>query len=292
MPKTITTCAGIGDSIWLLQKLINQPDKIHWRIPGGLPRRGKQLFDLIPQVVASFDWIEDLGYRKIKERGHRGTWKSTPNNFYLEANTWLESGKRIEGFLSDLKTSYILPYQTTHEDVVKRCEILHDTQFTTPEGHWRSVNSAVKYIGIYTSAYETARHMGGWTAAEWSSFVRMLPPGYTLVFIGAPYDQGIVQQVMRQCNRPYIDTIGQPLPVVVEILKRLECFIGFPSGLSILNETLGAKKTLMFYPPKLQPMINAWADPARIESGEYKGCLWCEPTTIIEWMKRNWRDMI
>lgn len=281
MTKTITTCAGLGDTAWIMQKLVNQPDKFHWRIPGGEPRRGDQLFKMMPSLVESFDWVENLGYKTIKERGYMGQWKNVPKSFYLQANTHVEQGNRIEKFLPDLKTSYRLPLVTTIDN---QCDAMKALNYG-------DVNK-FKYIGIYTSAYETARHLGGWTAAEWSEFVRMLPPEYTIVFIGAPYDQGIVQQVMNQCNRPYIDTIGQPLPVVIEILKRLDVFIGFPSGLSILNELIGANKTLMFYSPKIKGIINAWADPDRIESGRYKGCLWCEPALIYSWMKENWRDVV
>ncbi len=263
--KTITTCAGIGDAIWLIMKLINQPDKFNWVLPNGNPQRGKQLFDLLPQVTESCKYMPGLTYKLIKQKGFRGEWKNIGSNTMLEANTHLEAGKRIELFLPDLSTSYVLPYVT------------NTTALELPSG---------KLIGIYTSAYNNARQWNGWQAKEWLRLIRLIGPDYKFVFIGADWDIGVSQEIMAQMNPDeYVNTIGQPLPVVVEVLKRLDCFIGFPSGLSILNETLGAKQTVMFYPPHLQAMQVAWADPARIESGQYKGCQFCEPQKIYDWLK-------
>lgn len=281
MPRTITTCAGIGDTLWLFQKLINQPEAFNWLIPGGHPRRGHQVFELFPQLTASFDWVDDLGYKKIKATSYRGKWSGTPSRFTLEANTHLEAGRRIEKFLPDLETSYRLSPNTVDEDGKMAHFLLYGNPIPP-------ISHRPRMIGIYTSAYSNARHTGGWTVEEWLQFVNLLPTDYTLVFIGAPYDTGIAHEVMDRCGRPFVNTIGQPLGVVIEILKRLEVFIGFPSGLSILNELIGAKRTLMFYPTNLAKMINTWADPSRIESGEYKGCLWCSPEDIGKWVSKNW----
>jgi ADP-heptose:LPS heptosyltransferase len=113
-------------------------------------------------------------------------------------------------------------------------------------------------------------------------------PNYKFVLIGANYDVGIPDEIIASVPKDWIiNTVGQPLPVVVEILKRLDLFIGFPSGLSIINETLGAKQTVMFYPKHLQKLINTWPDPARVESGAYKGCVFCPPEQIFDWLIKN-----
>jgi ADP-heptose:LPS heptosyltransferase len=258
-------------------KLINQKEKFHFKIGDGSPQRGKSLFDLFPQLVESFEYIPECGYNKVKRHAYHGKWSAAPQDMYLEANSHLEAGNRIETFLPDLETSYLLPYVTTNDHSLSALNIL-------------GVNYP-HFIGIYTSAYSNARHWNGWTAKEWLQLIRLIQkhnPSYKFVIIGADYDIGIPQDIMM-CLKPdeYINTIGQPLGVVVEILKRLDCFIGFPSGLSIINETIGAKQTIMFYPSHLQKLINAWPDPKRIESGQYKGCLFCEPELIFDWMINN-----
>ncbi len=43
--RKIVVPSGIGDAIWVLQLLVNQPEAFDWVLPGGAPRRGKQVFD-------------------------------------------------------------------------------------------------------------------------------------------------------------------------------------------------------------------------------------------------------
>lgn len=276
MSKTITTAAGIGDKIWLLQKLVNQPEAHDWIIPAGQPQRAHQLAPLLPSVIRSVTFKEGLGYKTIKTYGYRGNWCNTPQEFTLEANTHLEAGKRIEKFLPDLATSYRIEWQVLDVDR-------------------RAVDSwlePARFIAIYTSAYQKDARWKGWEAKEWLEFIKMFPKHYTFVIVGAEWDSpmaGDLMPMLTQNSIPYVNTVGQPLGVVIEVLKRCEAFIGFPSGLSILNETLGAGKTIMFYPQHLALMVNTWADPARIDSGDYKGCMWCAPSAIHSWIKENWK---
>jgi ADP-heptose:LPS heptosyltransferase len=278
------TCPGIGDTVWLFMKLVNQKERFHWKIGDGTPQRGHQIFELFPQLVESFEYIPQSGYKKVKRNAFSGKWSQAPERFYLEANTWLEEGKRIEKFLPDLPTSFKLEYASTKEEHDKARDLL-----LKDDCNYRSAIHS--YIGIYTSAYSNARHWGGWEAKEWLELIKLIQDynkKYKFVFIGADYDIGVSQEVMYQMKKDsYINTIGQPLPVVIEILKRLDCFIGFPSGLSIIHETLAAKQTVMFYPKHLTKLINAWPDPERIANGSYKGCLFCEPKQIFDWMINN-----
>lgn len=299
--RTITTCPGLGDTVWLFQKIINQKEKFNWRIGDGLPQRGKQLFDLFPQLVESFEYITNMGYNKVKRSAYHGKWNRAPKQMFLEANSHLESGKRIETFLSDLETSYRLEYGTSEGDKSKAEGLLNKVELQFAYEGDDLINDEVtvhariqegrNLIGIYTSAYSNARQWNGWQSKEWLELIRLVQkhnPAYRFVIIGADYDIGIPGEIMSAMKpEDYINTIGQSLPVVIEILKRLDCFIGFPSGLSIINETLAAKQTVMFYPSHLQKMINAWADPERIESGAYKGCLFCEPSAIFDWLIKN-----
>ena len=48
--KTFKVCTGIGDNIWLFQKLLNTEEKYKFLIPKNEPQRGKQVFDLLPQI--------------------------------------------------------------------------------------------------------------------------------------------------------------------------------------------------------------------------------------------------
>lgn len=293
--RTITTTPGIGDVLFVFQKLINQPEKFHWRIWDGVkngvqaqPRRGHQIFDLFPQLTESFEYVPNMGYGRIKKSNpYHGRWDTAPQEMILEANSHLEAGKRIEDFLPDLKTSFTLPYVLPKE---RHAQI---RALNMPMLH----PDTPPYIGIYTTSYGNARYASAWVLNEWMELIKLiqgLRKGYKFVFIGAPYDVGISDEIMaRMASNDFINAIGQPLPVTIEVLKRLEMFIGFQSGLSIINETIGAKQTVMLYNHALERMMNTWPDPERIKSGAYKGCTFgpphdmLQPKKLFEWMVEN-----
>lgn len=257
--RTLTVPAGIGDSIWLQMKLINSNERFHIHLPDGQPQRGRQIWDLLPQLAESCEYVPDLNYTIIDRRNATRItpkWaKMKADKLYLSANKHLENGYRIERFLPDLPTTYRLNYNTSLEDAGKAAEYM---------------NGAT--IGIYCSAYSNARQWNMWGVKEWVDFIRIIHhhrPNVSFVFIGAEYDLDLSTQIMdclQDLGIPHISSVGEPLSVVIEILKLVNYFVGFPSGLSILNETLG-KPGLMFYPPHLKKMMTAWAHPDRISQG-------------------------
>lgn len=277
--RTIKVCAGIGDSIWLLQKLVNSGEKFHFQIPDGSPQRGKPLFDLLPHIAESAVYVPGLSYTKVDKeniQARRRNWKEVKEkDFYLTANKHLENGRRIELFFPDLATSYRIGYATTAKDAQIADKLLFDNK--------------KRYIGIYTTAYSNARNAGGWTMLQWFRLIKLLHMknrDICFVIVGASYDVGITEELTKELRLSgicYANTTGQPLPVVVELLKRFSYFIGFPSGLSIMNETLG-KDGVMFYTDKDKGIINTWAEPGRIKAGSIKECQFCEPSAIYDWI--------
>ena len=283
--RKITVPAGIGDSIWLIQKLINCNEKFDFILPGDQPQRGKPLFDLLPQIVASATYGPALTYSKIKELNAQkriNQWKGIREKaFYLAANEWLEANNRIEKFLPDLPTSYTLDYATSEDDQINAEIALDDIGASIP-------------VGIYATSYGNAQKGKGWLVQEWVEFIKLMYrecSEFRFVIIGAEYDEDHTKMIMKELDAfgiAYTNTIGQPLPVVVEILKCLSYFVGYPSGLSIINETL-QKDGVMFYTKKDEGIINTWAHPDRIAAGNIKECLFCPPQKIFDWIKNNYQ---
>jgi ADP-heptose:LPS heptosyltransferase len=275
--RTIITCPGIGDFIWVAQKLVNTKENFKIVMSEATPQRGHQLKELLPGLIAEHQYKGIIRYKDVAlsniQNKKKKWYQISEESFYLSANAHLESGKRIESFLPDLPTTFKLDYFTTTEDQDKAAQLL-------PAGK--------KYIGIYTSAYSNARHWNGWEAKEWMELIRKLKgKGVVFVVIGAEYDVQIPEEIIRAMKEEkikYVTAVGEPLGVTLEMLKRLSYFIGFPSGLSILNETLG-KDGLMFYAPHIKKIINTWADPERIKNHSIKECLFCEPDKVYEWLK-------
>lgn len=276
--KQITVPSGIGDNIWILQKLINAEEKFNFILPGNIPQRGKQIFDLLPEIGTA-EYNGNIPFREIKRLNKERPFKywrtlSKFNTFFLEANTHLENGNRIEQFLPDLPTTYKFNWVTTAAE---------------KEYALQTFTKKNKYIGIYTSAYSTQRSWGFWDEQKWFDLIKLCGKDYTYVIIGALWDKDLTTGLMALLTKhkyKFINTVGETLGTVIETMKNLHYFFSFPSGLGILATTINCPVT-MFYPEHLKLMINAWASRDDIELGSYKGCLFCEPDEIYKWCKEN-----
>jgi hypothetical protein len=281
--RTIKTTPGIGDTLWVIQKLINARERFNWQINAAPPQRGKQVFDLLPQL-GDCQYVHGLGYNLIKARNvtkMARTWgRIRAQSFFLEANSHLEAGRRIEEFLPDLPTSYHLPFQTGQWAEQVRVEGL---LFGRP------------LIGIYASSYATSRNWGFWQAAEWFELISYLRQEFdhaVFAIIGAEWDGPLATELMNMLlvNRiPFMDTIGKPLGYVIELMKHLSYAFYFPSGLGIISGLL-ARPSLMFYSPSAHPrLMRTWADPELIKSGIFTERFFCTPGDAFEHVRDNYQ---
>lgn len=262
-------------------KLVNSNERFNVQMHDGMPQRGRQVVDLLPQTFASCEYAPGLQYRVVNANNiqrYAGDWKNiTQQDFYLSANEWLEAGRRIETFLPDLPTSFELPFQTQ--------------EWTGPV----AVDfQGGPYIGIYASAYSTARAWGFWDADGWYELIlklHKLIPEATFVQIGAEWDIGVADDIRARMDKgkvPYINTIGKPLGYVIEMMKILSYGFYFPSGLGILCGILH-RAGCMFYPPALPKLACTWADPAIIADGSFKECQFCSPGEIFAWVRDTYK---
>jgi hypothetical protein len=281
MHRDIKTNAGIGDFLWLAMKLSGAKERFNIRMHNGIPQRGRQVVDLLPQYFASCEYVPGLPYSVVGPRNIQRTkkyWRMiVEQDFFLSANEWLEAGNRIETFLPDLPTSYSLPFQTAEwEEVVK-------TDF--PGG---------PYIGIYASAYSTARNWGFWSEGPWADLCGMMLeyiPDAAFVLIGAAWDAPLSENLailLTHDHIPFISTIGKPLGYVIEMMKRLAYGFYFPSGLGILSGLL-SRPSVMFYPQSLPRLATTWAHPELIANQTFKECQFCGPADIFRWVKNSYQ---
>lgn len=279
--RKLTIPPGIGDAIFLLEKLANTGEQFDFVVPDALPQRSHQLQPLLPSVINSVTYGPNLKYKTINENSIHKTKKRWSNiaspEFFLSANQHLEDGRRIEEFLPDLNTSFQLNYLTTDDNKL-------DAEILLP-------NSG-RYIGIYTSAYSTTRNWGFWDEKEWFRLIEMIhemDEDFIFVIIGAKWDVDLSSKLvslLHDAQIPYVKLIDQELGMVLECMRRFTYAFYFPSGLPILSETGGGSDCTMFYPPKQLPrMPGTWCDLKRKQSGEFKECFFCEPIAIFEWVR-------
>ena len=282
--RIIKTCQGIGDSIWVLQKLLSTKEQFRFQIHDGEPRRGKQIFDLLPQIAASCEYVPKLQYKIVNQlniQRARPLWKNIRDrNFYLSANNWLENGNYLKDFFPDLPMNYYLPYQTQ--------------EFTGQIA--KDFSKDEKYIGIYGSAYSTTRAWGFWQEREWFELILAMHkqrPKWKFVIIGAQWDLDLGQKLialLAEAKIPYVNTIGKPLGYVAEVMKVFTYAFYFPSGLAILSATQkGSSPSIMFYPPALLKMQGKWAAPELIESKEFFETQFITPEQTFDWVKNEYK---
>lgn len=291
MYRTIQTCAGIGDAIFLIKKLVNVNEKFHIQLPDGIPQRGHQIWDLLPKTTQSVQYVPGLSYKKLeRQSAHRlnSDWLNiVEDSFSLSMNQWLEEGNRVEHYFPEIKTSHTINWQ-----IKKWAE-----EVATDFPRISADTKAQRYIGIYASSYSTVRQWGFWDAKEWYKLIRLIHqerPTWTFVIIGAEWDNDIAKELMALLDMPavndsipYINTIGKPLGYVANVMRYLDYGFYFTSGLPILSETIKYGSDLtMFFPPHLEKMMGTFCDPKRKASGQLKECLYCSPEAIYKW----WTD--
>lgn len=280
--RTVGVCAGIGDNIWLIQKLRHTGEKFAICMTDDEPKRGKQIFDLVPEVTGYFEYGRFDAFKVLQNniQDRIPAWKDICYpSFYLSINHHLEIGRRIEEFLPDLPVSFRIDWKTSE------FEKMLATKSLPQQG---------PLIGLYGSSYSSIRSWGFWKAPEWTELavrIREFMPSARFVVIGATFDTDLANDLILSLQRlgiPVTSIVGMPLGTVVEVMKKLSYFFSFPSGLAMLATTVGAP-VLMFYPKHLELMIDAWADPEDIESGLYKGLLFCEPAKAIAWVRDEYK---
>lgn len=274
--RTISVCAGIGDNIWLLQKLINAKEQFNFKLPDGKPQRGAQIFELLPQVCNTVSYVPGLSYKTLAAKTEIGRFTDIrKQDFYLSCNAHLEAGRKLVDFLPDLPISYKLDWK------------INDIPYSTPH----------KRIGIYSSAYSTQRawaQYGSWGVQQWLQLIKLIhakDSGYLFTIIGAEWDTDFSSELMKklaESNITYENTIGQPIDVVMQYMRIFDYAFYFPSGLPILSETIeGGSDCTMFYTTNIKKILGTWADPERIANGNIKECLFCSPAAIFDWCVNN-----
>lgn len=278
--RTIKVPSGIGDFLWLCQKLIHTGERFVIQMPAGRPQRLKPFVDLIYEIVADSYYVKGMNYETLRIDNiqlQKPYWREiTEPEFALSCNDHVDSGKRLELFLPDLPTSFHgIP--------------LHTEMYAQ---HVKDDFPGTRYIGIYGSSYNTSRNWGFWQEDKWSELISMVYKhnrNYTFVLIGADFDVDMNDGLSRHLAAmriPFINTTGKHIAYVIELMKRLHYFFAFASGLPIISAMLN-KPCAMFYPPHHIPLMNAWADPVMINEGSYKGVQYCEPEVIFNWCKEN-----
>ena len=281
--KTFCVPSGIGDISWQYSKLKNIGQPLHLQVCDGFPRRSLPYLKLLPNVsyaeyvptkwtdIQSFQRMHPVEtYQDIKERGFGVE--------YLENNMHLLSGRRLEEWLPDLPTDFHYEMNIPLEDSA-RAKFL-----------WDKYGLRHPCMAISCASYRGSESWNTWGVKPWLEFlelVRKEVPEMKFILIGGFWDD--LTATIADTGG-FVDLVGKTnIGTCIELLKKVDYYVGFCSGLGVLRTVL-KKKVFTLWPDIHESHIWSWAPPEMCEDGTYIGMLWREPSDVFSrvklWMRR------
>ncbi len=268
--------SGIGDFSWLWSKLVTTCDKYHIDYIGGKPDRMHAFLSLLPNDrILSFKANPDYATRwdgpelvvfprnvsthpfVTKARRYdtmipmvgAGTGLSTNSRmFFVESNTHLEAGNRIENWLGDELPNTDLHYRI--KGALDKC-VKND------------------YFIVNFSSYGTKKAWGYYEVPESTEIVAALAKktGWIPLFIGGDYDDYTRDIYLKLLDKGVnaVNLIGRTpaLADVVALLQQSRMYFGACSGLMVIANILYTP-VACYYPPFDMPpgrkLAGTWHD--------------------------------
>jgi len=271
---------GIGDIYWVLQKLSSTGRKFDYQIAQDHTRRGIQIFQLFPHTVNSVKYGRFTSRDVLNGCPGSTSWEKIKGKreVYLSANTWVDSGNRIENWIPDLEL------QT---DLWKHAVITeHDEENATDIAESLDYN----YWVIAPSSIQNANRSGLWNQGLWAKFLKHFPRKTKFLFVGAEYDEDMIFSIAHLIGaRPHEFCIGESLGTVSTLLSSAQGVICRASGLGILSESM-ATRTCMMYPIHEKKLIKSFASKKHIENGLYIGTTRKTTTDLYRRITQTWKQ--
>jgi len=284
--------SGIGDISWMYSKLMNIPEvadgsmKMEVLIADGWPYRALPFVQLLPLVSASdygnHEYDEIVTFEKFHKLDYRKTtWdqvrKMGFGMYFMQNNHFLEEGRRLEEWLPDLPANFHYPMKVTEDDS-KVADRLLEKKDRAP------------IVGIFGSSKRGVKLWKGWLADEWFEYISLLHQNYDCQFLlmGAQWDHEIMDEIqflLTKVKIPFINVVGKTsISVAIELMKRLNYFTCFSSGLNVLATIVKTPCCTMW--PEFQDGLRyRWAPTDLIASGDYRAYIWTEPRTVFRSIK-------
>lgn len=267
MDYKILVPSGIGDFSWTWSKLVTTPHRFHIEYMGGYPDRLAAFLALLPadrilSIKPNMDyctrWNErgelvcfprNPGVPPVR-KAERLSDLSETELVFLESNTFLEAGNRLEGWLSNEMPETDFHYQ------IKGALKLSRT---------------ADYFVVNFSSYGTKKAWGYYEVPDAAHIVKFISvyTGWIPLFVGGEYDDFTrdVHQYLMEGGSPGISLIGKTpdLLEVIAILQQSQMYFGACSGLMVLSNVFKVP-VVTYYPPFTKPpgrhLSGTWHSPA------------------------------
>lgn len=279
--------SGIGDISWVYSKVLDvaKVRDVSFSIAASHLYRAEGFVKMLPHV----EYVGPGGHVWPYQILDMDTDLSKLDDgvYGICANPFLESG---------IKLSDIHPHQPTHYhyplNIPAWCS-LEASKFVT---------SDQPRIGIYTSSYQQhaiESHKSLWCVDEWLIFLTKLEslyPDATFYFLGAEYDDKCVELAKEAACLKFKTASGVgrfKIGTTIEIIKRLDYFFAFPSGLGILADVVDTPCMMWYYRWDKDGFLDSYADPVTIAAGKHLNLLFASPDESFKLFcekGRKWLD--
>lgn len=258
--------SGIGDISWIYSKVNSLAKKrsVAFSICKDLPNRSKLFVDLLPNIT-NLGYERNLFYWKVLKAALPSDTKLgglKPGRYILTLNPHLESGKKLSEAYPDQPTDY-------HYD-------LKLPAFPTDFKFKELIGGSRRMIGIYCSSYQHHKDTLFWKVDEWVQFlmgVKQHIPGARFVVVGATYDNRTndVFLALKKAGEDPLPFLDQEIGFTFQVLKCLDYFFAFPSGLGIMADVLNIPAMMWFWGnlpvwAHMKGLFDTYADPEHTKS--------------------------
>lgn len=280
---TVVVPQGLGDIVWVYQKLAPFCDELLFRMVEfgngreGIERRSVALIRDLPKVIG-IDTVHVTEYppqmtvrrpvAMVLDDLRAGVGAA------LAINPWLENGDPLESIDPSLPVQWDLGVEPVRPDGL-------------PD----------KYSVLYVSG-DTERHAElcsrVWPVEEWVTLTSLLNAndeiGENVVLLGASFDRVITDKLGDALGELGFTTITKrdlPLAELLGLFAGAELFVGYQSGLNVLAGAVGARQ-LMIYFPQYGIMSDSWVRPEHRGTGRFTSATFDRtPVEVAELLTDN-----
>jgi len=276
---TLDIPSGIGDVSWILSKLVHVKDReIRLRVADGWPHRTVKFLHLFPWITSAeygnFNYQDIFEFQRMN-MGKFDTWEQIKelSEFPMAPNHHLEKGRRLEDWLPDLPTDFHYEIPTTPRDKEMAVHFL------------RGLRRPI--VGVSAASYRGSSAWKTWDHVGWMDFFRRVKSDlgeFTVLLMGGFWDDltASLSYDLERAGFPCAEIVGKTnIGTAIEILRVLDRYIGFSSGLGILSVVM-RQPTFMLWPEHQVELSTSWAPEAMIESREYVAAQWLQPDVIAK----------
>jgi hypothetical protein len=272
---TIRTVQGVGDILWVYQKLEPYFNTINIvicviNLDCPVQKRCLPFLKTLPKVLktklklVTSKKYDELAKIKKKLTGVIDEYKKGVFPIEYAVNKFLEDGVRIDEIDDPLQ----FPITETVDLITKPVDIPFEKYMIL----YISGNKIVqeyypqKYVDIIKETF--------------SKFNNKLP----IVLLGAEYDMKHLEIAKNLLNKLDIQTemyINMSFPEVNHVIKQSSYFFGYQSGLNIIADQFDIPQTMLYF-DFLDNILNTWAKHKNIISKIYNPHFFKENITYLE----------